>query len=81
MASLKERLQDTCICGHTGAQHTATDRGTHIALEGCTAIMDDDGTRVSCGCPQYRRIPKPGERAGKQSLPGHGKYIKSHYRA
>jgi hypothetical protein len=72
MASLKERLADTCICSHAGRDHTATDRGTHIALDGCTI--------AGCDCKQFRRIPTPTKRSGRTSLPGHGKYLKKHYR-
>jgi len=91
MASLKERLQDTCTCGHRGAEHAALDRGTHIALEACTHTEPrtpdggpcdreglDEPTR--CHCTQFRRIPGPTERAGKQSLRAHGQYAKKRFR-
>jgi hypothetical protein len=70
MASLKERLGDTCVCQHAGRDHTATDRGTHVSLDACT----------KCDCPNFRRIPTARGRAGRQSLPGHGRYLKKYYR-
>jgi hypothetical protein len=72
MASLKERLQDTCICGHQGKEHAAVDRGSYIALERCCA--------EGCACPQFRRTHNQQNRAGHQSHPGHGRYSKRQYR-
>jgi hypothetical protein len=76
MASLKERLKDTCICGHHGSEHTAVDRVSYIALERCCAT--DETT--PCGCQQFRRTHNHPNRAGHQSHPGHGRYSKKHYR-
>lgn len=72
MASLKERLKETCVCGHHGSEHTAVDRGSYIALDRCAAT---DETKP-CGCEHFVRAYRP----GNQSHPGHGRYSKKHYR-
>ncbi|HLW84802.1 MAG TPA: hypothetical protein VKR60_06260 [Candidatus Sulfotelmatobacter sp.] len=77
MASLKERLADTCVCGHHGSEHTANDAGSYIALGSCTA---QNGVTGRCSCQQFRRTHNQQHRAGKQSHPGHGRYSKKHYR-
>lgn len=85
MASLKERLQDKCICGHQGAEHAATDRGSYVALEGCChaeprADAEPATAAERCPCTQFRRTHNQQNRAGHQSHPGHGRYSKKHYR-
>jgi hypothetical protein len=74
MASLKERLSDKCACGHTGSEHNALDRGSHIALEACTV--------TGCTCPQFLRLSggNPRSRAGKSNLRAHGRYSKRTFR-
>ena len=70
MASLKERLQDKCICGHQGGRHAALDRGTHIALERCC--------EHGCACQQFRRVEaRTGDKRNRRA---HGVYIKSGFR-
>lgn len=72
MASLKERLQDACICGHQGGNHTALDRGTHIALERCC--------EPGCSCSQFRRVQAGPTGRDKRNHRAHGVYIKSGFR-
>lgn len=73
MASLKERLQDKCICGHQGEKHAALDRGTHIALERCC--------EPDCPCTQFRRVQAGFGGRDKRNRRAHGVYIKSGFRA
>lgn len=70
MASLKERLQDNCICGHQGGRHAALDRGTHIALERC----------CDCECPQFRRTEAGFSGRDKRNRRAHGVYAKKSFR-
>jgi len=72
MASLKERLQDKCICGHQGGKHAALDRGTHIALERCC--------EHGCNCTQFRRVEAGFSGRDKRNRRAHGVYIKSGFR-